>query len=95
MKMKIETPLDKMREDYDWMEVWGIGHNMGRGHLADPENAVPGSDVSRAPFGIDDVAELLGSSTGYNDGDSWVCVVRLRDGRYAKVDGGCDYTGWD
>lgn len=33
--------------------------------------------------------------TGENDGPEWHWIVKLTDGRYAYVAGGCDYTGWD
>lgn len=42
----------------------------------------------------DDVVEILGLVNGYNDGDEWVAVFRLADGRYAALMAGCDYTGW-
>ena len=29
------------------------------------------------------------------DGESIEAVVRLKDGRWAYVEGSCDYTGWD
>jgi hypothetical protein len=45
-------------------------------------------------FTLDDVAEVLGSVDGYNDGANWVAVMRLADGRYAYLTAWCDYTGW-
>lgn len=32
---------------------------------------------------------------GENDGDDWIAVVKLRDGRWAFISAGCCYTGWD
>lgn len=32
---------------------------------------------------------------GENDGRDWHWIVQLKDGTYAYVCGGCDYTGWD
>jgi hypothetical protein len=46
-------------------------------------------------FGIGDVAEVLRKEDGENDGPEWIGVFRLKDGRFAYVAAGCDYTGWD
>lgn len=43
----------------------------------------------------DDVAEVLAVYEGWNDGDSWHWIVRLKDNTYAYITGWCDYTGWD
>lgn len=48
-----------------------------------------------APFNAEDIAEILHFSEGYNDGDSWVGVFRLKNGQFGYVDAWCDYTGWD
>lgn len=48
-----------------------------------------------APFWIGDVESIIDSSEGERDERHWQCVVLLRDTRYAFLDGGCDYTGWD
>lgn len=42
-----------------------------------------------------DVAERLLTIKGENDVHEWHWIVRLHDGRWAYVVGGCDYTGWD
>jgi hypothetical protein len=48
-----------------------------------------------ADFAIDDVATILAESEGENDGDSWLAVGILKDGRYFLLTAWCDYTGWD
>lgn len=48
-----------------------------------------------APFDIIDVDEVIYSSDGCNDGDNWVGVFRLKNGKFGYVSAGCDYTGWD
>lgn len=48
-----------------------------------------------ADFSIDDVAEVLHQDEGYNDGDPWIMVGRLKDGRFFFLSAWCDYTGWD
>jgi hypothetical protein len=47
------------------------------------------------PFAYTDIESILAVWQGENDGDDWRWVVRLKDGRYAFIQGGCDYTGWD
>lgn len=79
--------LNNFKGDYDWTEAISVAS----GSI----NAVQGSSCSTAPFTIDDVVEILAAREGYNDGDPWLCIVKLVDGRYAFVSAGCDYTGWD
>lgn len=43
----------------------------------------------------EDVAEIIATDEGYNDGDRWLAVGRMKDGRYFFLSAGCDYTGWD
>ena len=46
-------------------------------------------------FDYDAVAGVLAVHEGANDGDDWRWVLRLKDGRYVFLQGGCDYTGWE
>jgi len=52
-------------------------------------------------FTVDDIEQVLAVWTGENDGDDWRWVVRLSpdpdygEARFAFIQGGCDYTGWD
>jgi hypothetical protein len=43
----------------------------------------------------EDVAEVIHAVDGARDGDSWVGVFKLKDGRFCYLTAGCDYTGWD
>ena len=81
--------LEKMREDYDWKAAFGFCSTPG--HIS----PVVGSDAKRDFFGIGDVTQIVASSEGCNDGDNWVMVGKLSDGRYFFLDAWCDYTGWD
>lgn len=47
------------------------------------------------PFNLFDVERVLAVVEGENDGPDWHWVVQLKDGRFAYLQGGCDYTGWD
>lgn len=46
-------------------------------------------------FTAEAVEKVLAVWEGQNDGDDWRWVLLLKDGRYAFLQGGCDYTGWD
>ena len=46
-------------------------------------------------FTAEDVTEVIAHEEGENDGERWIAVLRLKDGRYAFIAAGCDYTGWD
>ena len=76
--------LDEMRNDYDWQEAFSYGWTIRTATGCPPDG-----------FGIDDVAEVLKESQGENDGDSWMMVGKLSDGRFFFLDAWCDYTGWD
>lgn len=43
---------------------------------------------------IGDVANVLALVPGWADGLAWHWIVRLKDGKYAYITGGCDYSGW-
>lgn len=54
-----------------------------------------GEAFNYATFTMDDVAEIVASDDGYNDGDNWIGLFRLNDGTFGVLRAGCDYTGWD
>lgn len=80
--MKIED----MREDYDWQQVFRYTDN--------PSNPLTREIIHQA-YQIDDIAEILATVDGENDGPDWVGAFLMKDGRYLLVRAGCDYTGWD
>src|SRR5262245_39586798 len=96
-----------MRDDYDWQRAFEYaGGGLvpdSDGHTMSPEGnaggSVPhrceGATCSEATFNLGDVDEVLAADAGENDGAEWVAVVKLTDGRYAYLEAGCDYTGWD
>ena len=43
----------------------------------------------------DEVERVVASEEGEHDAESWVAVLAYKDGRYAYLEGWCDYTGWD
>lgn len=60
-----------------------------------PVAVLTNNAVSTEPVTREDVVEIIAVEEGQNDGPHWIGVFRLRDGRYASLDAGCDYTGWD
>lgn len=90
--MNIEIDIEGL-DSYDWAEVFGEGSGGNTDKTTEP--VPPGSDVSSEPAYIADVEEVIAAVHGENDGEDWVGVFRLKDGRYLVAAGGCDYTGWD
>ncbi len=88
--------MDARLDTYDWREAFGYAGEPDTCAGNDP--AVPRAvvdGVSVAPFTREDVAEIIAMREGEHDGDSWRIVVRLNDGRFAYLEAGCDYSGWD
>lgn len=71
--------------EWDWHEAFKYASEIG---------GVPGYTGSLKPYTINDVLMVFRSVEGENDGASWVAVMALKDGRYASIRAGCDYTGW-
>lgn len=46
-------------------------------------------------FTVEDIENVLAVWEGHNDGDDWRWILKLKDGRFVFLQGGCDYTGWD
>jgi len=82
-------------EGYDWKEAFGYAGEPEAHGSGVPTEAVPGSGIATTPFSRVDVAEVLATAEGENDGPNWLCVGKLKDGRWFALDAGCDYTGWD
>jgi hypothetical protein len=41
------------------------------------------------------VVGLVCEQVGERDGENWIWLVTLEDGTHWRLEGGCDYTGWD
>lgn len=44
---------------------------------------------------VGDIKSVLAQVPGEADDANWNWVMEMKDGRYALITGGCDYTGWD
>ena len=99
-----EHEIPEAIRGYDWEQVFGAAgeqakesfsiYNPGSPFLAVPPGH-PDKDKPQPQFTRRDVAKIIAQAEGENDGADWICVGRLRDGRWFVVQGGCDYTGWD
>lgn len=76
--------LDEMLDDYDWKEAFSFARNIRTA-----------TGCSADTFDITDVVDIVASSEGENDGESWMMAGKLSDGRFFFLDAWCDYTGWD
>lgn len=44
---------------------------------------------------VEDIVSVLAQIPGEADGPDWSWLIELKDGKFALIQGGCDYTGWD
>ena len=93
--------LEDFLNDGDWSNALEFGGKPSEDCYTSATDTVPPSaspvtdkGMDCSPFNMDDVAEVLHAHEGMNDGEDWLCVVLLKDGRYAYVEAWCDYTGW-
>ncbi len=84
----------KELDDYSWAEVFGEGGG-GNCTALQPIKMVNGGPTTDTTFTREDVEFLRGQEEGENDGESWECWGKLKDGRWFWAAGWCDYTGWD
>ena len=87
-----ETPgeIPSILDDYNWEESFK--------YASSPTLAVPPTheDYQKPQPGFTrkDIKHVISMAYGENDGDDWILVVQLWDGRFAFLEAGCDYTGW-
>jgi hypothetical protein len=87
-------------ESYDWSEAFHYADSpcvseCNKKCLKKHVHPVIFSKVSATGFSREDVDIILSMVLGVPDEDSWVGVFKLKDGRFASLEAGCDYTGWD
>ncbi len=86
-------PLDA--DDYDWKEAFALAGEPGGENSPQLQPCAPGIEVSSEPFARADVEYIEAYEEGENDGPDWICLGRVKDGRWFFLRAGCDYTGWD
>lgn len=88
--------LDQLNDDYDWREAFGYaGEPRTCADYQSGTNVVSLDDVDATAFSRSDVVSIVHSAEGEPDGDDWLMVGQLMDGRFFYLSAGCDYTGWD
>lgn len=85
--LHVTTP-EEMKSDGNWRCTF---HQAFTGEYGHDYDARERGDIGP----VKDVVDVISCSAGEHDGPDWIALVRLQDGRYAKVFAGCDYTGWD
>lgn len=93
MTGRIEITLEQIRECSDWQEVFADEGSCGTSVNKTIDRAPPNSEVSIEPMTRNDVQAVIASVNGDN-GDDWLGVFLLVDGRYLIAGGWCDFTGW-
>ena len=83
------------KEDYNWKCAFEYAGGEGYGYGGANVSTVPGSSTLTHDFSISNVVHVEAMIDGEHDGDSWVMVGRLADGRWFSLVAGCDYTGSD
>ena len=81
-------------------ETWEQGYNLGKSlselypneETWDFGYAVQYHEHPDVSSGIKNLKCL---QVGWNDGDNWIWDVELGNGEKYRVEGWCDYTGWD
>lgn len=84
--------------DYDWAAAFAYAGEPNGYGSPDVILAAPWLDEGRvepAPFTREDVQRVIYMQAGENDAADWLGVFELKDGRFATLSAGCDYTGWD
>ncbi len=89
--------MDARLCDEDWKCAFEyFGEQNTRNYGTPDVRAVPSHpETPTDTFTRSDVAEVLAIADGENGDADWIGVFRLRDGRFAYVEAGCDHTGWD
>lgn len=83
------TPVTALRDDYNWQNAMDVA--VRDTPTPQPVQGYAGPVDFR---GWDDVAGVVASSPGDNDGPDWIALLRLNDGRHVLLSAGCDNSGW-
>lgn len=73
-------------DNYDWDEAFNYARS--------PDVLLGQEDINGSGFTREDVEEIIYLDEGENDGESWIGVFKLKDGRGAFLTAWCDYSGW-
>lgn len=86
MKKELDNP--------NWEQAFGYAGELGQSNFAVPQPII-GFKGDLSPFNRESVETIL-AMYEYDDGDfDCMGAFILKDGRFAYLEVGCDYTGWD
>lgn len=89
-----EWTLPQLRESYDWRIIFGKESYGASDSCRNPHNPLTRQPAGRS-YGLDDIEDVIAVRDGENDGEEWLGLFKMKDGRFLYVFAGCDYTGWD
>lgn len=75
--------------DYNWEQAFLVSMDK-----ISPAIGMAGK-ISLEKFTREDVKRVILLENGENEGLNWIGLFELNDGRFAFIEAGCDYTGWD
>ena len=95
--MDQEALLQHIQTDCDWEQAFAFSSGdrkiTASGGLF-PSDVSKGIEQPAEPFDREDVGKVYGMIDGEGDEADWIGVFLLKDGRFACLRAGCDYTGW-
>ncbi len=77
--------MDKRLDNEDWYHIFE--------HYSKPTHVLTRTERKNI-YSRDDIDEVLYLVDGWNDGDAWIGVFKMVDGKYMNIRAYCDYTGW-
>lgn len=72
--------------NYDWQHIFS--------NYTNNPTHTRRHELDHVSYSIKDIQQVIAIDDGENDGDDWIGLFLMNDGRYLNVRAGCDYTGW-
>ncbi len=85
----------KELDTYDWKIIFEGGAGGNDPYTRNPSNPLTREVLKDVHYTLSDVKRVIATSDGENDGESWLGLFEMNDGRFLSVSAFCDYTGWD
>lgn len=85
--------ITDVKEIQELFQQYGFSDTfeMARGSLKKVDN---NEDISTKSIGIGDIESVIAYDEGQNDGENWIFILKIYDGRYVFMSAGADYTGF-